>query len=223
MNMRLAGAFIAALLLAVTGAHAQQPQEPAPAAPAAAPAPADQPVALPAEALAYAAELEQHAPRKLLEWVRRRARELLRDEFNPEALRAESIARLFPRETPAAQEALRLLVGYEVYRRASARQESRAAVLRDIDREIQQLEDRQQALEATRGPGGMAGAPRRDSQIAAAMARIEELQIQRKLAVRSEEIERKRVDTVLRWLAGIHAGVKDTPAEILRAVLPPRS
>lgn len=215
--MRWATAFVGALL-AVLGAQAQQPQEPAPPVPLTPPAPVDEPVALPAEALTYAAELEERTQPKLLEWVRRRARELQREEFTPEALRAENIARIFPRESPAAQEAIRFLVGYEIYRRASSRQEGRAAVLRDIDRDIRDLEHRMRMLEGTG-----AAARNRAAGLASAQAQLEQLQMQRRLAASSEEAERKRVDACLRWLAEVHPLVKDTPSEILRSVPAPRS
>lgn len=218
MGMRLATALcvtlLAAMLATAPGTWAQE-QEPAPAAEA--------PVALPAEALASAAELEGHAQPKLLEWVRRHARTLLRDEFTPEALSAESIARLFPREAPAAQEAIRFLVGYEIYRRASDRQRSRASVLRDLEREIRDLEHRMRILEETGAPIGSVAARNREARLADTQAQLEQLQLQRRLAANSEEAERKRVDVCLRWLAEAHARVKHAPAEILRAVPAPRT
>jgi hypothetical protein len=178
----------------------------------------DQSVVLPAEALAYAAELEEHTPPKLLAWVRRHARTLLRDELAPQALSAESIARLFPREAPAAQEAIRFLVGYEVYRRASGRQESRASVLRDLDREIRDLEHRVRILEETG-----AAARNHGARLANAQAQLEQLQMQRRLAASSEEAERKRVDVCLRWLADAYPRVKETPADLLRSVPAPHT
>jgi len=202
----------AVLLVFPAGARAQQDE----------PAPATEPAVLPAEALSYGAELEKHASPKLLDWARKHARDLLRDEFTANELSAASIAKLFPAQPANAQETVRFLVGYEVYRRSSSRQESRAAYLRDLDRDIEDLDHRIRMVEATGAPT-LAAAENRNAALANGQRRREQLEIQRRLAASSEEVERKRVDTALRWLAEAHSRVKDTPVEILRAVPAPRT
>lgn len=208
----MAISLLVALLAFATCARAQQE-----------PATSDAPAALPAEALAFAAKLEEQAPPKLLDWARKHARDLLRDEFRADELSAESIAKLFPAQPAPAQEAVRFLVGYEAYRRATQQQETQAASLRDVDRDLKDLEDRLRLLKATGAPIGTVAAQERDAAIANTQFRIEQLQNRRSLVVRVEERERQRVDACLRWLAEAHPRVKDIPADTLRSVPPPRS
>jgi hypothetical protein len=211
--MRLATAIFAALLVVPAGVLAQQQE----------PAASTAPVALPAEALSYAADLEKQAPSKLLDWAKKHAKDLLRDEFTADELTSESIAKLFPVEPPPVQDAVRLLVGYEIYLRASRQQESRASTLRELDRDIADLEHRLRMLESIGAPIGSVASVQRENSLAAGQRRMEQLQMQRKLAASAEGIERKRVDTVLRWLADAHPEVKDTPPDALRSVPAPRT
>lgn len=226
VTLLAATVMLAATLWMTPSVRAQQPQEPAPTAPATAAARTaqdDAPVALPAEALAYAAELEKQASPKLLDWAKKHARNLLRDEFTADELTSESIARVFPAQPAATQEAIRFLVGYEAYRRASDHQEARAAYLHDLDRDIANLDHRIRLLESMGAPIGSAAAVQRENNLDSSQRRREQLEIQRRLAVSSEEVERKRVDVCLRWLAAAYPGVKDTPAQVLHAVPAPRN
>lgn len=214
MGMRLAITLIAAMLACTGTAGAQQEEQP-PAS--------DAPVALPAEALSFAADLEKHAQPKLLDWARKHARELLRDEFTADELTADSITKLFPSQPAPVREAIRYLVGVQAYRRVSQQHESRASSLRDLDRDIRDLEDRLRMIEAMGAPIGSVAAQQREANLVAGENQMETMQTRRKLLVNGVEEESKRVDACLRWLAGAYPGVKDSPAEILRAVPPPRS
>lgn len=212
--MRLAITLIATMLALPAGVQAQQEKEPAASA---------APMTLPAEALAFAAELEKQAQPKLLDWAKKHARELLRDEFTADELTGESIAKLFPSQPGPVREAIRYLVGFQTYRRVSYQQESRASSLRDMDRDIHDLEDRLRMLEAMGAPIGSAAAQQREDDLVAGEYQMETMQTRRKLLVNGEAAERKRVDACLRWLAEAYPGVKDTPADALRNVPAPRT
>jgi hypothetical protein len=213
--MRLAMTIFAAMLALPAGVHAQQEEK--------SPASTSAPVALPAEALSFAAKLEKHAAPKLLDWARKHARDLLRDEFTADELTAESIAKLFPSQPAPVREAIRYLVGVQAYHRVSQQHESRASSLRDMDRDIRDLEDRLRMIEAMGAPIGSVAEQQREANLVAGEYQMEQLQTRRKLLVNGVEEESKRVDVCLRWLASAYPGVKDSPAEILRAVSPPRS
>jgi hypothetical protein len=178
---------------------------------------------LPAEALAYGAALEGQTQRKLLDWAKKQARELLHNESSPGELSAERVEKLFPAQPLTAQQAIRFLVGYQAYHRASEQQATRAAILRDMDRDLQDLAERIRLLETFRDPIGTAAAARRQAALADAQGRLEQLEIQRTLATSAEKIERQRVDAWLRWLADVYPAVKEVPAGVLRSVPPPRS
>lgn len=215
MGMRLAITLIAAMLALPAGVQAQQEKERA--------AFTSAPVALPAEALSFAADLEKQAQPKLLDWARKHARDLLRDEFTAGELTAESIAKLFPSQPGPVREAIRYLVGVQAYRRVSQQHESRASSLRDMDRDIRDLEDRLRMIEAMGAPIGSVAAQQREADLVAGEYQMETMQTRRKLLVNGVEEESKRVDACLRWLAEAYPGVKDSPAKILRAVPPPQS
>lgn len=213
MSMRLAITLIAALLVLSAGVHAQQEKQPAtPSAP----------VALPAEVLSFAADLEKHAQPKLLDWARKHARDLLRDEFTAGELTPESIAKLFPSQSAPVREAIRYLVGVQTYRRVSQQHESRASSLRDMDRDIRDLEDRLRMIEAMGAPFGSVAEQQREANLVAGEYQLETMRTRRKLLVNGVEEESKRVDACLRWLAEAYPAVKDLPADVLRSVYAPR-
>ncbi len=217
--LRIASLLAAALLLPAAVA-AQEPEEPEPRETEAEPTRA---ATLPAEVLAYGVALEKQAQRMLLDWSQKYARELLRDEFSADELTAERIAKLFPAQSPPTQEAIRFLVGYEAYRRASREQETHASTLRDIGRAMRRVEDRIRFLENFQQPIGTLAERQREISLSQARYDMEQLQIRHTLAANAEKIEAARVDACLRWLAEAHLRVKDTPAGVLRSVPPPRS
>jgi len=177
---------------------------------------------LPAEALTFAAALEEKAPPKLLDWAKKHTRIVLRkDEFNPAELAPEKFARLFPAESPQARDAVRFLAGYEAYRRASEQQERHAARLRDLDRELYELTEAMRLLESTGAPIGSIAADQRNATLAAAQRRLEDLELQRRMAVSASE--GTPVDATLRWLADAFPAVKDIPPDVLRSTRPPHN
>lgn len=207
-------ALLVMLLLAMTllsrPASAQEDAPPAPSP------------TLPAEALAFAAALEEKTPPKLLDWARKQARTVLRKEFNAAELSEDKFAKFFPAASASVREAICFLVGSQAYRRANEQQELRASRLRDLDREIRDLEETIRMIEHTGAPIGSIAADQRNSALAAGQRRMEDLELQRKLAA-SDEGESKLVDASLRWLAGAYSRVKDIPPDVLRSTLPPRN
>lgn len=193
------------------GARAQQEE---PAASAAA--------TVPAAALAYADELAKQTPENMLEWAKKHAKNLLRDDFTPDELSEESIAKIFPREAAQVREAIRFLVGYQIYRRAVGQQETHASRLRDLERESRELEDQIRMVEAMGAPIGSAAAAQREAALATGLYRMEQLEMRRKLAINVERIEGERADAGLRWLAEAHERVKGIAPDILRKVRAPR-
>jgi len=177
---------------------------------------------LPAEALTFAAALEEKAPPKLLDWAKKQARAVLRKEFSAGELSPEKFAALFPDESPQVRDALRFLAGYQAYRRASEQQELRASRLRDLDREIRELAETMRMIENTGAPIGSIAADQRNFALAVGQRRMEDLELQRKLVTR-EQTESNQVDACLRWLADAYPRVKDTPADALRSTPPPRN
>lgn len=209
--MRRAIVLVAVMLAGAGSARAQQEE---PAASAAA--------TVPAAALAYADELAKQTPENMLEWAKRHAKDLMRDDFTPEELSEESIAKIFPRAEAQVREAIRFLVGYQIYRRAVGQQETHASRLRDLERESRELEDQIRMVEAMGAPIGSAAAARREEALATGLYRMEQLEMRRKLAINVERIEGERADAGLRWLAEAHERVQEIAPDILRKVRAPR-
>ncbi|MGH9795014.1 MAG: hypothetical protein ACRD5G_09595, partial [Candidatus Acidiferrales bacterium] len=120
------------------------------------------------------------------------------------------------------REAIRFLVGYQIYRRAVGQQETHASRLRDLERESRELEDRVRMVEASGAPIGSTAAAQREAALANGLYRMEQIEVRRKLAVNGERIEGERADAVLRWLAEAHERVKDIAPDILSKVRAPR-
>jgi hypothetical protein len=182
------------------------------------------PAIVPAEALAFGAQLEEAASQELKEWVWDYIKKSLRDRpIDPKAV-IGAVDTRYAAASDLARDAGIYLLYFLAYKDDDENQRMLSYRIRDIDRETYDisrelailLETEQNRMAATRRPITFEERVRREEQEQKLNARLRELGDERQLKATQVAFSRKKVDIYLKLMSYAYERMKGTDPGVMR-------